>query len=150
MDDIDELVKIYESRKHEVEILANSVLTFFQKEPTLKFGQNDSVIHSLKCRIKETSHLRDKLKRKASEANPITKDNFFDRITDLAGVRVLHLYNDQFSIIHQAIMKYASNPQLIGLGAFFACKARNNHFVAHVLVRQKRLRHKSPLPHKAT
>lgn len=52
MDDIDELVKIYESRKHEVEILANSVLTFFQKEPTLKFGQNDSVIHPLKCRIK--------------------------------------------------------------------------------------------------
>lgn len=109
MDDIDELVKIYESRKHEVEILANSVLTFFQKEPTLKFGQNDSVIHSLKCRIKETSHLRDKLKRKASESDPITKDNFFDRITDLAGVRVLHLYNDQFSIIHQAIMKYVNS-----------------------------------------
>lgn len=43
-----------------------------------------------------------------------------------------------------------SNPQLIGLSAFFACKARNNHLVAHVLVQQKRLRHKSPLPHKAT
>ena len=44
----------------------------------------------------------------------------------------------------------ASNPQLIGQRAFFACKARNNHLVAHVLVQQKRLRHKSPLPHKAT
>ena len=43
-----------------------------------------------------------------------------------------------------------SNPQLLGLSAFFACKARNNHLVAHVLVQQKRLRHKSPLPHKAT
>ena len=42
-----------------------------------------------------------------------------------------------------------SNPQLLGLSAFFACKARNNHLVAHVLVQQKRLRHKSPLPHKA-
>ena len=43
-----------------------------------------------------------------------------------------------------------SNPQLIGLSAFFACKARNNHLVAHVLVQQKRLRHKNPLPYKAT
>ena len=44
----------------------------------------------------------------------------------------------------------SSNPQLLGLSAFFACKARNYHLVAHVLVQQKRLRHKSPLPHKAT
>ena len=41
-----------------------------------------------------------------------------------------------------------SNPQLLGLSAFFACKARNNHLVAHVLVQQKRLRHKSPYPTK--
>lgn len=51
---------------------------------------------------------------------------------------------------HCLFLICTSNPQLIGLSAFFACKARNNHLVAHVLVQQKRLRHKSPLPHKAT
>lgn len=48
MNDIEELIEIYESRKYEAEMFANSVLTFFQKEPSLKFGKSDSIIHSLK------------------------------------------------------------------------------------------------------
>lgn len=39
------------------------------------------------------------------------------------------------------VFRKTSNPQLLGLSAFFACKARNNHLDAHVLVQQKRLRH---------
>lgn len=109
MSDIEELIEIYENRKYEAEMFANSVLTFFQKEPSLKFGKSDSIIHSLKYRIKESSHLRDKLKRKSTDTNPITKDTLFDRITDLAGVRVLHLYNDQFPKIHCAIMNYVNS-----------------------------------------
>ena len=54
MNDIEELIGIYESRKYEAEMFANSVLIFFQKEPSLKFGKSDSIIHSLKYRIKES------------------------------------------------------------------------------------------------
>lgn len=67
----------------------------------------------------------------------------------------LHTYNAAYHKQKRGTCKnlgetfYPSNPQLLGLSAFFACKARNNHLVAHVLVQQKRLRHKSPLPHKA-
>ena len=56
---------------------------------------------------------------------------------------------EQKAIAKECAAWITSNPQLLGLSAFFACKARNNHLVAHVLVQQKRLRHKSPLPHKA-
>ena len=49
------------------------------------------------------------MKRKSTDTNPITKDTLFDRITDLAGVRVLHLYNDQFPKIHRAIMNYVNS-----------------------------------------
>ncbi|WMJ10000.1 RelA/SpoT domain-containing protein [Nitrosomonas sp. sh817] len=40
------------------------------------------------------------IKRKYSS---ITSENFFSQITDLAGVRVLHLYQDQFPLIHAFI-----------------------------------------------
>lgn len=42
---------------------------------------------------------------------------------------------------------YPSKPQLVRFRAFFACKARNKHFVVHILVQQKRLT--PPLLYKA-
>ena len=48
-------------------------------------------------------HLREKIQRKSSAEDPITPENIFDRVTDIAGVRVLHLYQAQFTRIHQAI-----------------------------------------------
>jgi ppGpp synthetase/RelA/SpoT-type nucleotidyltranferase len=53
--------------------------------------------------LKDLEHLREKIQRKSSTQDPITQENIFDRITDLAGVRVLHLYQAQFSQIHRAI-----------------------------------------------
>ena len=38
------------------------------------------------------------------EDDEIAGDNVFERITDLAGVRVLHLYQDQFQKIHKEIL----------------------------------------------
>jgi putative GTP pyrophosphokinase len=69
------------------------------------------LIHSMKARAKEPSHLRDKLMRKAREAIgagrrfTITADNLFDRIPDLAGVRLLHLHMRQMEKIHPLIEK---------------------------------------------
>ena len=69
------------------------------------------LIHSSKWRAKDPSHLRDKLIRKAREAidadKPfeITHDNVFDQISDLAGVRLLHLNMRQMEKIHPLIIK---------------------------------------------
>jgi ppGpp synthetase/RelA/SpoT-type nucleotidyltranferase len=59
-------------------------------------------VHSTKLRIKEPSHLRDKLLRKLVEAKKkgrpftISERNLLYRINDLAGFRILHLHTQQF------------------------------------------------------
>lgn len=63
------------------------------------------MIHSIKSRIKDPEHLRDKLQRKIQCGRKITIDNFREQVTDLIGVRILYLYQDQFETIHNEIMK---------------------------------------------
>lgn len=98
------IIDAYSKEQHTFMIFMNSVVDTFKLEPSLnKYG--NPVIHTIKSRLKDKEHLRDKLARKYNKDNPITIDNFFDRVTDLAGVRVLHLYQDQFTNIHQLIEK---------------------------------------------
>ncbi len=55
----------------------------------------------IKSRIKDPSHLKDKLERKAKEAQDegkafhITKENIFSEINDLVGFRIIHLHTKQ-------------------------------------------------------
>lgn len=63
------------------------------------------LVHSVKSRLKDPEHLREKIIKKASD-EVITIENLFKRITDFAGVRVLHLHSQQFGKIHAAIMKH--------------------------------------------
>jgi putative GTP pyrophosphokinase len=66
--------------------------------------------HSIKFRVKDPEHLRDKLKRKwaASQANgepfQITPDNLYTSINDLAGVRILHLHTTQFAALNSDLL----------------------------------------------
>ena len=46
-----------------------------------------------------------KLMRKYSKGYVITKETLLKEITDLNGVRILHLYQQQFPTIHKEIMK---------------------------------------------
>lgn len=76
------------------------------------FTQNDrlpSFIHSLKWRVKDPDHLRDKLRRRMERAKEVGKafdfeaGNLFERVTDLAGVRILHLHTTQMEVIDKHI-----------------------------------------------
>lgn len=104
--EIDAIIENYKKDKSlnfELDSFQKQVINFFLKWPD--FIVNDqSVIHSVKARIKDPEHLRDKIKRKCDEGRTITLDNFKNEITDLIGVRVLYLYHEQFSVIHNAIM----------------------------------------------
>jgi ppGpp synthetase/RelA/SpoT-type nucleotidyltranferase len=84
-----------------------NVADFFLEHPDL--NRSPPIIHSVKSRMKDPEHLREKIMRKSTLEDPITPDNVFDRITDLAGVRVLHLYQAQFSEIHEAITEQLTN-----------------------------------------
>lgn len=97
---LNEIISAYKTEKHLFERFMNGVVDTFRLEPTLnRYG--DPIIHTIKNRLKDPDHLKDKLVRKWNEDDPISPDNLFLRINDLAGVRVLHLYQDQFPQIHR-------------------------------------------------
>lgn len=102
IDEIDQLIRLYEDKKSEYNRFMENVLSFFKNEASLNSAPLP-IIHSLKSRLKDTQHLRDKLQRKLNAGETIDKKNIFEKITDFAGVRVLHLYQIQFEPIHNAI-----------------------------------------------
>ena len=104
MDEIDEIIQRYKESHFEYEQFLCGVRVFFEKHPLLN-NVKLPIKHSIKYRLKDPDHLRDKLCRKKNEGIEINKENVFDKITDLAGIRVLHIYQDQFKEIHQAIQK---------------------------------------------
>ena len=63
-------------------------------------------VHSLRVRIKDPEHLIEKIIREVSERKrPITVENYQDEITDLIGIRALHLFKDQWKPIHDFLTK---------------------------------------------
>lgn len=66
--------------------------------------------HSMRWRVKDPAHLRAKLARKlvaareAGEPFNITVDNLHEMITDLAGVRLLHLHTTEFERINETLL----------------------------------------------
>lgn len=103
---IDDAVKAFEEKRSDFESDASILQTRLLTNAQLK-----KLIHSSKGRAKDPTHLRDKLIRKATEAAgarkqfAITRENLFDRIADLAGVRLLHLHMQQMKDIHPLILK---------------------------------------------
>lgn len=89
-----------------------TVKGFFENNPV--FYGNLPIVHSVKSRLKDSSNLKEKIERKQSQKGYIiTKETFFEEITDLIGVRVLHLYFDQFHLIHEEIMKQVKNKEWV-------------------------------------
>ena len=106
---IDRILDAIEEKRHLIDNFRNNVVHFFAKHP--KLTSYPPVIHSVKSRLKTTHNLRKKIKRKFTAEDPITPENVFDRLTDIAGVRVLHLYQAQFSEIHQVITEQLNDQE---------------------------------------
>ena len=101
---IENIVQPYINEKYLFEKFMNGIVDTFILEPTLNQYGNP-IIHTVKHRLKNVEHLKEKIQRKWDVENPLTPENLFERVTDLAGVRVLHLYQDQFEAIHNLITK---------------------------------------------
>jgi len=67
--------------------------------------QTVPAVHSLKSRIKDAEHLVAKIIRKKCEGHDIAVDctTYEESITDLVGVRVLHLFKDDWRPIHDFV-----------------------------------------------
>lgn len=109
---MEELITLYREERFKIEQFMKRMVNFFQDNPSLH-EENLPVVHSVKYRMKSEGHLKDKLERKASNGRTITPENFFDEITDLAGIRVLHLYSEQICFVHEAIMNEVKNGDLV-------------------------------------
>jgi len=99
--DITSVLASINAQLHRFKIFLTSVESVFREEPLL--NGSPPVIHSIKIRIKDILHIKAKLERKHEQIDPITVDNVFNRITDIAGIRVMHLYQEQFTVIHHCI-----------------------------------------------
>lgn len=104
MDNVDSILKKYTQHQHLFQHFMNGVVDTFRLDPNLN-DYHHPIIHTIKSRLKDVEHLRDKIDRKNKGDDPISEDNIFEKVTDLAGVRVLHLYQDQLKNIHDLIKK---------------------------------------------
>ncbi|MDO8289059.1 MAG: RelA/SpoT domain-containing protein [Parvibaculum sp.] len=104
---ISELIDLYTDSQHEIKIFMDSVVNHIGTHPDLKTG-GKNIIHSYRCRLKDKDHLSEKIIRKSAEKK-IDAKNFFKQITDLAGVRILHLFQEDFGAIDTIVRKKVSS-----------------------------------------
>ncbi|AVQ29052.1 MULTISPECIES: RelA/SpoT domain-containing protein [Fusobacterium] len=97
----DELVKIYENY--------SKLVPYLEKEAEHIVSKLIDVpnVHSVRRRVKKPEHLIEKIIRKGSKyvSRGISVETYKDIVTDLIGIRVLHLFKDDWRGIHDEIMK---------------------------------------------
>lgn len=93
---IEELVAVFLANRELIERFRNSLIDAITGSRELT-----RYIHSVKSRLKDPDHLRDKLRRKIKQCEQagyefdINPENILTKVNDLAGVRVLHLHTRQ-------------------------------------------------------
>jgi len=102
--EIDGLVEVFEANKELIRTFSSMLLSALSESTKLS-----KLTHSMKHRIKDPDHLRDKLGRKYLESKEkgksfsINKDNLLTKINDLVGFRILHLHTDQIRDIDEVL-----------------------------------------------
>jgi ppGpp synthetase/RelA/SpoT-type nucleotidyltranferase len=95
-EDLEAIYTDYQSKQKDLLVIGNMIAEHLQQI---------NEVHSLKIRIKEPEHLIEKIIRKKSKepSREITLENYQNEITDLIGVKGLHLFKDDWVSIHAAI-----------------------------------------------
>lgn len=102
---IQELVSHFAENKHLFDQFVQQLLPLFTNSKDLL-----PLIHSMKWRVKDPAHLKNKLSRKVLEAKAsgkefnLSKENLFVKINDLAGFRLIHLHTRQMFDINRTLL----------------------------------------------
>ena len=95
----EELKKIAEDHDKQLERLRDSAEFF------ARVIQRFPGVHSVRWRIKDKHHLLEKIIRKRAKGSKkyseINSENYFETVTDLVGLRALHLFKDECFAIDQ-------------------------------------------------
>lgn len=98
-----EVLEYYKENLSSVKTFLESLQVVINNDPVLQ-----TLLHSMKTRIKDPSHLKDKLLRKHFDSQTgeltVTTENLFDKIRDLAGIRLIHMHTQQFKRIHERLL----------------------------------------------
>ncbi len=87
----------------------SSLISYLEKEAEHIFSKLRDVpnVHSVRRRVKEPRHLIEKIIRKGKKYSEqgINVENYKNIVTDLIGIRVLHLFKDDWQEIHKEITR---------------------------------------------
>ncbi|MVA73345.1 (p)ppGpp synthetase [Agrobacterium vitis] len=100
----EELLKQYDKMRHDLKTFMNGIVEYIGEHPDL-IKPGAEIVHSFKSRLKDREHLREKITRKIKSGKEITADNLFKEVTDLAGVRIMHLFQEHFTHIDAVVRK---------------------------------------------
>lgn len=98
------LLETFQANLHPLQLFLNQIRDAITESQELK-----PHVHSVRWRLKDPDHLKDKLLRKidaakqAGKAFGITRENLLVRVTDLVGIRILHLYTRQIAEIDRVL-----------------------------------------------
>ena len=110
----DELVDHFKKNQEPFKLALKSILDYVETSEKLK-----ELVHSVKYRLKDPDHLKDKLQRKYLDAMEnkkefdINKENLFVKINDLAGFRVIHLHTKQFEQINEELKRFFADQRWV-------------------------------------
>lgn len=110
---IDRAVEHFVNNRNQFEAFAQALMAYFVNHVDLA-----KCILFIKYRIKHPDHLREKLVRRAlaakqeSREDVVDASNLFEKVTDLAGIRIIHLHTEQMRDIHRWIMAILDEQQL--------------------------------------
>jgi putative GTP pyrophosphokinase len=102
---VEELVAKFEENRRWISTFVEQLVAAVNGE-----AQLEPLVHSRKQRVKSATSLRAKFFRKMEECEKdgeefsITPENVLERVTDLAGVRILHLHSTQIESIHPLLL----------------------------------------------
>lgn len=94
---VEKILAHYDANLVKIDLFRTQLLAALENSEELQ-----PFVHSMKSRLKDREHLRDKLLRKIENEGldfAVTPENLLVKINDLAGLRVLHLYTRQIASI---------------------------------------------------
>jgi putative GTP pyrophosphokinase len=103
-DFVDKAVSRYLSNKIIFDALATAIFETITQNKAL-----NAHVHSVKYRVKDPGHFKQKLERKIAERGRkswgITEVNLFQKVNDLVGLRILHLHTSQMQQIDRELQR---------------------------------------------
>lgn len=102
---IDGIINAIKEKNQILDLFMKQVVNFFETHPDI-VGATPPIVHSVKSRRKSENNIRDKIQRYRERGKDVRKDNVLQEITDIVGVRVLHLHQQQWEDIHRAIKNH--------------------------------------------